>query len=213
MSSAGASLVIRRVCGSSVCQQPASLSTTRRRRGGQLGEELVARQPARAEDGDFVDQSVDRHRHHGPISLTGGRGKYPRARGMVGAASSASVCTYVTRSEAADSMTTSRGARTDRPWSRRGRAPLVLRRPDDDQGLRREDRRPCAVTEQLAPRGSRLAPARPPQRGRVVLRHRGRADVLGRWRRSSLRPDRSSTDRGTSRTRSSSAPSRPASCW
>lgn len=37
-----------------------------------------------------------------------------------------------------------------------------------------------AVIEHRAPRGLRLAPARPPPRGRVVLRRRGRADRPGR---------------------------------
>ena len=46
ISSSGASLVISRVCGSSVCQQLASLSMTLRSRGDELGEELLARQSA-----------------------------------------------------------------------------------------------------------------------------------------------------------------------
>ena len=70
--------------------------------------------------------------------------------------------------------------RTHRSRSRRGRALLVLRGPDDDQGRRRGDRRPHDADRADRARARRLAAARPPQRGRVVLRPRGRAHDLGR---------------------------------
>ena len=95
-----------------------------------------------------------------------------------------------------------------------GRAPLVLRRADDDQGRRRRDRRSRAGDRAARAARQRLAAARPPQRGRVVLRPRGRAHDLGRGQDDrGGRPARSCSARATFRTRSSSAPSRRASCW
>ena len=64
----------------------------------------------------------------------------------------------------------------------RGRGALVPRRPHHDQGLGRDHRR--ARRGDRAPRaaGLGLPAARPSPRGRVVLRDRGRADLLGRRR-------------------------------
>ena len=48
------------MCGSSECQRPASLSVTLRSRGAHLGEELLLRQSAVAEQIDLVDQALGR---------------------------------------------------------------------------------------------------------------------------------------------------------
>ena len=62
-----------------------------------------------------------------------------------------------------------------------GEALLVSRRRSRTiKVIGRDHGRRVAVIEHLAPQGPGVAAARPPQRGRVVLRHRGRVHFLGR---------------------------------
>ena len=146
---------------------------------GELGEELLARQSPGAEQIDLLDQALDATMPCAQVSHAV-QERSPRA-GDGCRASRRSGCTHVLhqRSRHHDDRA-GRHPRTHRPRARRGRAPLVLRRPDDDQGRRRRDRRPHDADRADRAARHRLAAARPPQRGRVVLRPRGRAHDLGR---------------------------------
>jgi quercetin dioxygenase-like cupin family protein len=81
ISSSGESLVIRRVCGSSVCQQLASLSMTLRSRGASSAKNSFRGSPPGAEQIDLVDQALGRPCHASQCLTR--RRKNPHARGMV----------------------------------------------------------------------------------------------------------------------------------
>src|SRR5207247_3141555 len=69
-----------------------------------------------------------------------------------------------------------------RPPAGRRRRTLVSRWTQHHQGIWRDHRGQGRGDRELGAAGLWLAAPCPPQRGRVVLRSLGRADVLDRWR-------------------------------